>query len=169
MQIKSIQKELWGESCRLAKLRLWPKKWVRQLVKHLVAWLIILRSHVHDAITFYSLVNFESNLGQMIFDISLTKCKRNEIKRVRELKIERVESRCHDKVLNKYRTRENEHTRWNTRCILMLHSQMAFNNWMIWKTYYNFHNQRFQNWDHKHDPILKLRDENICKFKKIII
>ena len=62
----------------------------------------ILRSQVHDTITFDSLVHFEPNLGQMIFDISLTQCKRNGVKRIIELKMARVESRGHGKVLTHF-------------------------------------------------------------------
>lgn len=61
--------------------------------------MVILRPQVNDTITFDSLVHFEPNLGQMIFVTSLTRCKKNDTKRVLELKMETVESMGHGKVL----------------------------------------------------------------------
>lgn len=78
--------------------------WVRQLVKHFAACLIILRSYVHDVITFDSLVNFDPNLVQMIFDMSLIQCKKNGVKRIIERKMAMVESMGHDKVLAHFGT-----------------------------------------------------------------
>lgn len=72
------------------------------MVKQFEACWVILRFQVDDTINFDSLVNFEPNLGKIIFDISLTRCKRNEIKRVMEMKMARVESRGHGKVLTHF-------------------------------------------------------------------
>lgn len=44
-------------------------------------------------------MNFEPNLGQIIFHISLTQCKKNGTKRDLEIKMARVESMGLDKVL----------------------------------------------------------------------
>lgn len=69
------------------------------MVKQFEACLVILRSQVDDNINLDSLFHFEPNLGQVIFYISLTKFKKNGIKRVLELNMARMESRGHGKVL----------------------------------------------------------------------
>lgn len=53
---------------------------------------------LHDNITFDSQVHFKPNLGQINFVISLIKGKRNEIKRMLELKMAWLPSGGHDKV-----------------------------------------------------------------------
>lgn len=69
------------------------------MVKQFETCLVILRPQVDDTINFDSLVNSDPNLGQMISDIILKRFKINGIKIILELKMERVESNGHGKVL----------------------------------------------------------------------